>query len=57
MLWIIQKKSLRPCCGLLPDLKKENLLLSGLIALIEHINSAGCINNFGFAGIERMRCV
>ena len=40
-------KELATLLRALTDLMKENLLLSGLIALIEHINSAGCINNFG----------
>ena len=36
-------------------LSGEVLLLPGLVPLIEHINSAGGVDNLGLSGVERMR--
>lgn len=41
---------------LIPE-KKSFLFLSALVSLIEHINATGGIDDFGLAGVERMRSV
>jgi hypothetical protein len=36
---------------------REELLLAVLVTLIEHINTAGGIDDLHLAGVERVRCV
>lgn len=38
-------------------LPAQKLFLAGLVSLIEHINSAGGIDDLHLAGVERVRCV
>ena len=35
----------------------QKLFLAGLVSLIEHINSAGAVDDLHLAGVERVRCV
>ena len=35
----------------------RRLFPAGLVSLIEHINSAGAVDDFHLAGVERVRCV
>lgn len=36
---------------------KKQLLLAILVALIEFVNTSGCINKLDFTGVERMGCI
>ena len=35
----------------------QELFLASLVSLVEHINSAGAVDDLHLAGVERVRCV
>jgi hypothetical protein len=53
----IYKKKSNGLAAALFMLVERMLFLSCLVSLIEHINTAGGIDNLGLAGVEGVRCV